>query len=157
VENIKVWGVGGMAGETRDIGRHGWGDERQRRPEQYELEEWAIVRTCTRALLRALQNSSVGVGHYNSNDLGVLAGELEREKFYPERVFTAAHYTRLCTCVRELCGRMGARECTEAFPTWQYVLGAFRARVVTVPPAIVHAGSAPPQAAMQRLREIADS
>jgi hypothetical protein len=133
---------------------------RMRRPEQYELEEWAIVRTCTRAFLRELQNSSVGVGHYNSNDLGVLTGELEREKFYPERVFTAAHYTRLCTCVRELCGRMGARECAEAFPTWPYVLGAFRARVgagqparvLPVPPA-----SAPPQAAMQRLREIADS
>ncbi len=130
---------------------------RMGRPEQYELEEWAIVRACTRAFLRDLQHSSVGVAHYNSNDLGVLTGELERERFHPERVFTAAHYTRLCTCVRELCGRMGARECAEAFPTWPYVLGAFRARVMSVPPAIVHAGSEPPQAAMQRLREIADS
>ncbi len=123
---------------------------RMRRPEQYELEEWSIVRACTRAFLRDLRNSSVGVAHYNSNNLGVLTGVLENaERFHPERVFTVAHYTRLCTCVRELCLRMGSRECAEAFPTWQYVLGALRARV--------GAGGEPPQPAMQRLRAIADS
>jgi hypothetical protein len=130
-----------------------------RRPEPHELEEWAIVRECTRAFLHALRNSNY-VSHYYSNNLGVLMGELENaERFHPERVFTVANYTRLCTCVRELCLRMGARECAETFPTWQYSLGAFRARVLpaSVQPAIVHPASETPQPAMQRLKAIADS
>jgi hypothetical protein len=98
------------------------------RPPAHELEEFAIFRACTRAFLCDLRNSDY-VSHYNSNNLFNLMSELERERFYPERVFTVAHYTSLCTCVRE-CLRMGARECTEAFPTWQYSLGAFRARIV---------------------------
>jgi hypothetical protein len=119
----------------------------------HRLEEFAIFSKCTKDFLRDLSRSDY-VAHYNSNNLGILLSELERERFHPERVFTVANYTNLCRCVRELCMRMGAKAFTEAFPTWQYSLGEFRARTDTT---IVHSASDTPQIAMQRLKNIADS
>ncbi len=46
--------------------------------------------------------------------------------------FTVKNYTNLCACIRELCERMGAKEFTAAFPTWQYSIRKFRVRVNTM-------------------------
>jgi hypothetical protein len=68
----------------------------------------------------------------NSNNLGILLTALERDTIYPKEIFTLANYTNLCRCIRELCERMGAKEFTAAFPTWQYSIREFRARTNTM-------------------------
>jgi len=50
-------------------------------------------------------------------------------KTFPKAIFTVKNYTNLCACIRELCERMGAKEFTAAFPTWQYSIREFRARI----------------------------
>ena len=94
----------------------------------HELEELAILRSCMMDFLLSLCRSDY-VFYFNSNNLRILLTELERDKFHPRAVFTLANYTNLCKCTRELCLRMGAKEFTNAFPTWQYSIREFRARI----------------------------
>jgi hypothetical protein len=126
----------------------------------HELEELAIFRECTKDFLRDLSRSDY-VAHYNSNNLFILLTELERDKFHPERVFTVANYMNFCRCVRELCMRMGAKEFTVAFPTWQYSIREFRARMnimitQTAGDGPTQSNSAMQNAILARLKNIAE-
>jgi hypothetical protein len=91
-------------------------------------EELLIFRKCMLDFLRELNRSDY-VSYYNSNNLGILLSALERDTIYPKEIFTVKNYTNLCACIRELCERMGAKEFTAAFPTWQYGVREFRARI----------------------------
>jgi hypothetical protein len=125
----------------------------------HEREELLILRKCMLDFLRELCRSAY-VSYYNSNNLGVLLTALERDTIYPKEIFTLANYTNLCRCVRELCLRMVSKPFTEAFPTWQYSVREFRARINTT--TVQTAGDGPTQsksamhdAMLARLKNIA--
>jgi hypothetical protein len=123
-------------------------------------EELYVFRKCMLDFLRELSRSDY-VSYYNSNKLGILLTALESDTIYPKEIFTVKNYTNLCTCIRQLCERMGAKEFTAAFPTWQYSIREFRARINVLIPETAGDGPTQGYAAMQnamlaRLKNIAE-